>query len=36
MALINSEGYLEIAVVGGDAAGRHGLRPGHKLKIRKC
>lgn len=36
VALINSEGYLEIAVVGGDAAGRHGLRPGHKLKIRKC
>lgn len=36
VTLINSEGYLEIAVVMGNASTTHNLKPGHKLKIKKC
>lgn len=34
--LINSEGYLELAMVMGNAAATYGLRPGDELRIRKC
>jgi len=34
--LINSEGYLELAVVMGNAAATYGLRPRDELRIRKC
>ncbi|MEM1597293.1 MAG: S-adenosyl-l-methionine hydroxide adenosyltransferase family protein [Pyrobaculum sp.] len=36
VALINSEGYLELAVVMGSASASYGLRPGDELKIWKC
>lgn len=36
VALINSEGYLELAVAMGNAASTYGLKPGLDLKIRKC
>ncbi|MEZ0318420.1 MAG: S-adenosyl-l-methionine hydroxide adenosyltransferase family protein [Pyrobaculum sp.] len=35
-ALVNSEGYLELAVVMGSASATYGLRPGDELKIWKC
>ncbi len=34
--LINSEGYLEIAISMGNAAATHRLKPGQVVKIRKC
>jgi S-adenosylmethionine hydrolase len=36
VALINSEGFLELAVVMGSAAATYGLRPGDEVKIKKC
>jgi S-adenosylmethionine hydrolase len=36
VALINSEGYLELSVVMGSAAATYGLRPGDEVKIKKC
>ncbi|MCU7786759.1 S-adenosyl-l-methionine hydroxide adenosyltransferase family protein [Pyrobaculum sp. 3827-6] len=36
VALINSEGYLEVAVAMGSAAAAHGLKAGLDLKIRRC
>lgn len=34
--LINSEGYLELAVAMGNAAATYGLRPGDEIKIYRC
>ncbi|ACB39856.1 SAM hydrolase/SAM-dependent halogenase family protein [Pyrobaculum neutrophilum] len=34
--LINSEGYLELAVVMGNAASAYGLKTGDEVKIRRC
>ncbi|MEM0276915.1 MAG: S-adenosyl-l-methionine hydroxide adenosyltransferase family protein [Pyrobaculum sp.] len=34
--LVNSEGYLELAVSMGNAAAKYGLRQGQELKIRRC
>ena len=34
--LVNSEGYLELAISMGNAAAKYGLRPGQELKIRRC
>lgn len=36
VAVINSEGYLEIAVVMGNAREALGLKPGTRLRITKC
>jgi Uncharacterized conserved protein len=36
VALINSEGHLELAEVMGSAAATHGLKPGDEVKIKKC
>jgi len=36
VALINSEGYLELAVSMGNAAATYGLKPGQAIIIRKC
>ncbi|MFN7105598.1 MAG: S-adenosyl-l-methionine hydroxide adenosyltransferase family protein [Pyrobaculum sp.] len=36
ITLINSEGYLEIAVAMGNAAAAYSLKPGIEIKIEKC